>query len=1068
MRTLRAAAQLLEEAKSLDDLLPIASTAGCAGPILPLDQELVREIGIDDALDARMVDGGGALRAILLEIGGRTPLRDVLARTAGRLASRTPHVLWLLVATQPQTAHVAVAAWLGDRRPPRVLALLADRNRILDSDAETLAMLASIGDGRGDADVLTHTRWVEVLGREALTRRFYRALETRVDALAASLAHGIASDRRELALLYSSRLLFLCFLEAKGWLDGNRGFLVSIFDRCMAERGGFHRRVLLPLFFGTLNTRYARRAPAARALGRIPFLNGGLFARTAVERRLRHLLFPDDEMGKLVGELFTRYRFTASEESTDLAELAVDPEMLGKAFESLMASQDRKSTGSFYTPRSLVARVTDAALARVLRTSPDTCHAGSVAELSQIARALLRARAEELTVLDPACGSGAFLVYALERLAALRRALGDERPTSDVRRDVLMRSIFGVDKNPTAVRLCELRLWLSVVIECEVADPRDVRPLPNLDRNVRVGDSLAADAFGEPAAGARGVHLRGLRERYARASGVRKNSLVRLLDREERRIALAAIERELASVSTARRDLLAAMRGRDLFGERRTDSSEASTHAASLRRRAASLRSEHRRLAGGGALPFSFPIHFADVGNRGGFDAVVGNPPWVRLHRIPAGERELLRARFRVFRAGSWESGATRARAGRGFAAQVDVAALFVERAVRLLRPGAVLSLLLPVKLWQSLAAGGVRRLLAEEARILELHDFTEAPSTFDAAVYPSLLVAERWSGADDTTPGEILAGAHHRGCGLLRWRLPRRLLPFDDSPGSPWLVLPGEVREAFDRLREAGVPLADSPIGRPHLGVKCGFNLSFIVRCGTVQRDGAVEIVAANGRAGRIEAGLLRPIVRGESIRPWQPPLPSEHIVWTHAPNGQPLDRLPPFASRWLSPWRRHLSARSDARSARWWSLFRIDGARHDRPRVIWADIGRAPRATILSESDDSVPINSCYAVLCNDEPDAMALAAILNSPVAEAWLAALAEPARGGYRRFLGWTMALLPLPADWHRARAVLAPLARQIMGSSDDPVRFREELLDAVLAAYQLHHREVAALLTWYSG
>jgi Eco57I restriction-modification methylase len=1068
VRTLRAAAQLLADAESVDHLVPIARAAGCLGPSVTIDDELADSLGVEGALESRMIDGGGALRALLVSFRAGIPLGERLTRTAARLASRTPHVLWLVVAIEREAGQVGIAAWRGDRRPPRVAALLAQRDRIVDSDAETLATLAAVGDGRADADVLTHARWVEVLGREALTRRFYRALEHRVDALAASLASGAASDRRELALLYTSRLLFLCFLEAKGWLDGNRDFLATAFDRCMGAGGGFHRRVLLPLFFGTLNTRYARRAPAARALGRVPFLNGGLFARNAVERRIGRFVFPDDELGRLFNDLFARYRFTAREESTELTELAVDPEMLGKAFESLMSSGDRKGSGSFYTPHALVARVADAGLARALRVSPDTCHADSVAALSEIMREALRARLTNLTVLDPACGSGAFLVYVLERVAALRRALGDSRPLDVVRRDVLTRSIFGVDRNPTAVWLCELRLWLSVVIESHVDDPLMVPPLPNLDRNVRVGDSLAADDFGEPLVTPRGGRLRALRERYARATGLRKTSLVRQLDREERRIALSALEREMTSVAVTRRDLLVTLRGRDLFGARGVVTAEARLHAASLRQRAATLRSEYRRLTGGGALPFSFRIHFADVGARGGFDVVIGNPPWVRLHRIAPAEREMLRDRFRVFRAGGWESGANRARAGRGFAAQVDVAALFVERGIRLLRPGAVLSFLLPVKLWQSLAAGGVRRLLGEEARILELEDLSDAPTTFDAAVYPSLLVAERWSGSEDELPGEIIAGAQHRGCGPMQWRLPRRTLAFDDSPGSPWLVVPPEVRASFELLREAGTPLGDGAAGRPHLGVKCGFNLAFVVRpAPKPPQDDGVEIVAANGRAGRVERSLLRPVLRGEAIRAWETPSPDDCIVWTHGPAGRPLDRLPPLANRWLGPWRRQLLARSDARGARWWSLFRVDAARCDVPRVIWADLGRSPRATIVDAGENVVPLNSCYALLCREYEDALAFAAILNSPVAEAWLAALAEPARGGYRRFLGWTMALLPIPSDWHRARALLAPLALEIM-RSPEPATFRHILLDTVLDAFHLRHRELDPLLAWYAG
>jgi hypothetical protein len=378
------------------------------------------------------------------------------------------------------------------------------------------------------------------------------------------------------------------------------------------------------------------------------------------------------------------------------------------------------------------------------------------------------------------------------------------------------------------------------------------------------------------------------------------------------------------------------------------------------------------------------------------------------------------------------------------------------------------MSLLVPAKLWQSLAGGGVRRLLTEESRVIELEDFTEAPTAFDAAVYPSLIVAERWSGAYDDMPGEIVAASHHRGCGALRWRLPRRTLAFDDSPGSPWLILPPEVRRAFDRLRAAGVPLADTRVGRPHLGVKTGFNLAFVVRLEQDAHAGATAVVAANGRRGCVENELLRPAIRGESIQPWRVDHLDDWIVWTHAANGAPLERLLPGATRWLTPWRRQLSARSDERTGRWWSLFRTEAGRTDPPRVIWADIGRSPRATMLEAGDRAVPLNSCYVALCRDDVDAQALTAILNSAIAEAWLAALAEPARGGYRRFLGWTMSLLPLPADWERARSALAPLARGALRGEFSPGELRDVLLQETLGAYGLCHDDLAPLLAWFAG
>lgn len=194
-----------------------------------------------------------------------------------------------------------------------------------------------------------------------------------------------------------------------------------------------------------------------------------------------------------------------------------------------------------------------------------------------------------------------------------------------------------------------------------------------------------------------------------------------------------------------------------------------------------------------------------------------------------------------------------------------------------------------------------------------------------------------------------------------------------------------------------------------------------------------------------------------------WRVEPTGEHLIWTHGADGVPLDRLPPRAARWFRVWRRRLLARSDARgNARWWTLFRTEAAAHDVSRVIWADFGRQPRAAVLLPGDPTVPLNTCYAVRCHDARDAFALAAILNSALASAWLAAIAEPARGGYRRYLGWTLSLLPLPSRWDVSRGDLANAGERAF-SGEPPGE--PELLDIVVRSYGLRHRAVAALLDW---
>ena len=1035
MHTLRAAGELLAVADSIERLIPIAALCGCDGLASPLDDETRRTIGLDESIrDACVVSGDGALRALLVVLAPDAPHRELLPRLANRLATRAPHVLWLVIATQPSTNALAIMAWTDDRRPPRLAALVIDRARVIESDADTVRTLAAVDRQR---DLLAHSRWVEILGREALSVRFYRALERSLNTLAESSDRGTIEMRRELALLNASRLLFLSFLEAKGWLNGDPAFIARQFDRCMARRGRFHDRVLRPLFFGTLNTPVAKRASDAKGFGRVPFLNGGLFGRAPLERRQRSIEFSDEAYGNLLATVFGQYRFTAREESGTWTEAAIDPEMLGRAFESLMGSSERRRTGAFYTPFALVEQVANAGLDAVLGERPT------------------RFDLDRLTVLDPACGSGAFLVHVLERLAGLYARLGDWRDASAIRRDVLTRSIYGVDVNPTAVWLCELRLWLSVVIESPESDPSRVLPLPNLDRNVRVGDALAGRAFGANDIRIGGAAtLRRLRQRYSAASGARKDALGRQLDRAERDRALRSLDADLASVADRRRDLLIARRGRDLFGERYRPSRDEREAGAVLRRRASALRATRRRIAGGGALPFSFPVHFADVGLRGGFSLVVGNPPWVRLHRISAEQRAEFRREFEVARQASWEPGATLAAAGSGFGAQVDVAALFIERSVRLLAPGAALSLLVPVKLWRSLAGGGVRRLLASETDVRRLDDFSDATAAFDAAVYPSLIVAQRGAAQES---GCVCIALHRRDT-TLDWTSPLDELAFDETPGAPWILLPPDARRGFEMLRRAGRPLPHSPIGRPYLGVKCGCNDAFVVEL-LDEDDDLAEVRVRDGQRITIERGMLRPLLRGEHLRRWSTPPTRECIIWTHDDSDAPLAELPPRCARWLSRWRRDLSARADARRrARWWSLFRTESARFDRPRVVWADVGREPRACVLAANDRTVALNSCYVARCADSVDAAAFAALLNSPLARAWLNAAAEPARGGYRRYLGWTLSLLPTPTDWKRVRKRLAPLAEGAPPSN-------RVLLQAALDAYRVAIDDVSALIAW---
>jgi hypothetical protein len=1043
VQTLERAIALFKGSGSQEGLAELVRQLGFSGALLPLNAAATNALHLPASIrTARIAQGVGSIRLLALDLQDDADLRDNLTAVASSLARYSPHLLWLVVATCNATRDLAIVCWSSAGPRTRIASLVCNSERLFESDAETLCALASAG---SESDLLTYSRWLDILGREAITRRFFRVLEKTVAELADSADPKISrTERHELALLYLSRLIFLSFLETKGWLDGDFGFLSNGYAECIASGGNYQRKVLEPLFFGTLNTAIGARSARARGFGRIPFLNGGLFSRSSMEKRRRSCVFNDDSFGNAYGSLLSRYRFSAREDSTAWSEASIDPEMLGKAFEALMFAGERKSSGAFYTPQSLVEDVAEATLRSALDLG-----VGSVG-LERLCK---------LRVLDPACGSGAFLVHVLERLASLRLDAGESGSIAEIRRRVLTTSIFGVDLNPMAVWLCELRLWLAIVIESAEGDPMRVVPLPNLDRHIRVGDSLSGSGFHETLRPTGGRRLASLRSRYMRAAGPRKRTLAKAMDRTERHAAIEVLQREHTRLTAGRKELLIAMRAKDLFGKRQMPGRDARMQLLTVRARIRDAARSVRQLSSGGALPFSFAAQFSDVAASGGFDVIIGNPPWVRVHQIAEASRVRLRNDFLVYRTAAWESGASVAGAGRGFAAQIDMSALFVERSCDLLRPGGTMALLLPSKLWRSLAGGGVRQLLLDRTEMVTLEDLADSGSQFEAAVYPSLLVSRKRPRVPQTARQQCDARVRLPDR-TVRWSVRPEALRFDETPGSPWILLPPPARKAFERIR-AGTAFADTAFGRPMLGVKTGCNRAYVVRVDGIEND--IALISGGDRHGRIEREMLRPLVRGETLSAWRPTGQREYLLWTHCDSNLPRKDLPPLARRWLLPFRDQLGGRSDLRGRMpWWTLFRTESARCDRARVVWADFGTRLRAMVVEPGDAIVPLNTCYAVHCTMLEDAYALGALFNSLLVSAWLNAVAETARGGYRRYLGWTMSLLPLPSDWERARDILAPLgARALSGDlpSDD------ELLAAALDAYQVSRAHIQPLLAW---
>lgn len=1015
---------------------------------------------------------GAARAAIVGEHGG---LAAVLVEATSLDAAFIARAVRRLRAADPARPHLFVFA--GKRYHQLALAVLdldgalrqlrLERLRPLRSDLETLAEMA---DDAGAGGVARAHALARALDRSRLTRRFFRDFRARRADVAAAwtgLPADAGAERDRLALLLLCRLMFLYFLQRGGHLAGDRRFMAKLLTRHRREAangtGGrtagpaaaagsarpdpactsFFRARLQPLFFGALNTRPRQRTPEARRLGALPYLNGGLFERHQLERRYSRLDLPDPPCAGAIEGLLEHYRFTIREagdpESDPPAELSVDPEMLGRVFEELMGATRRGATGTFYTPAPLVDGLVREAVAGWLEP---VAAAGDAVALPAVARAALARRLKGVRVLDPACGSGAFLLGALVQLGVLRAQL-EGADVEDMRRELVAHGLYGVDVQHDASLLCALRLWLALT----VADGASAvpPPLPNLDRRIRQGNALleplefavGAEAGGAPwsgVAGDAGVRaalrrLAPLSARYVSVEPERRGELRAELRAAEMTLARAWLEAGERKASRAEAELRALAGERDLFGEPGRAALDA---AAALERRAsqdAARRQIGRDLEEAGELPFfSFGVHFAEAAARG-FDLVLSNPPWVRAHRWPAGQGAFLRSRYDVC-SGGWRGGTTLARVAAGVGAQVDLALLFLERSLRLLAPGGVLAMLLPAKSLRALYGAGARRLLLRGARLLAIHDHSlDARGVFHADAFPAAVVARRRQ--EEQPPsgdGAVRVTLERRGLEPLRFSVDAGELPLvPEDAESPWILAPPPVTAAMRRMQAAGSPLGRRfPVRR---GVVTGANEILVIAAARPRLAGLASIEAEGARraASRrrsrlsavVESAALVPLVRGAGIRAWGWDAP-DHVVWLRDDAGRPTP-APPRMARYLERHVRRLRRAGRPKHAAPGTIQRVS-AHTLGPKVAWHDLAETLKAVALPARVRDplggirplIPLNTVYFAAVRDRDDGLVLAALLNATPVRTFVRAIAERAKDARFRFFAWTVAVLPLPA------------------------------------------------------
>ncbi len=342
----------------------------------------------------------------------------------------------------------------------------------------------------GDPEKLREAYDAVFFPYEKVRDEFFQGYRALFERIIDSVKKLLGQDAQSYAQRFLGRLMFLYFLQRKGWLKGDRKFIDKI--------GDF--RELNRLFYESLNKEDGEEG--------LPFLNGSLFEREPyMTDKMEAGLFPVmDPIFKEAREFFNRYNFTVDETSPMEVEVSIDPLLLGTVLENMLPEHERGERGTFYTPVDEIGFMCRRAISVYLGLG-DRVEAKSdrgtefVDGLSEFVERLKREKSEEkvrefkekllsLRVLDPAVGSGGFLVVMMQTLVQLiheaEGAVGWKTDPEELKRRILP-NLFGFDIEPEAVEIARLRLWLSLII-----DQKYPLPLPNLDMNImEIHDALS-------------------------------------------------------------------------------------------------------------------------------------------------------------------------------------------------------------------------------------------------------------------------------------------------------------------------------------------------------------------------------------------------------------------------------------------------------------------------------------------------------------------------------------------------------------------------------------------------
>ena len=947
--------------------------------------------------------------------------------------------------------------------------------------------------------------------------------------------------KKEFSVRLIGRLVFCWFLKKKRSDTGVSLLPEEILSsEAVTNKRGFYHSVLEPLFFEVLNTPVEERDDKYGSLpwSEVPFLNGGLFTpghhdfydidRLGVSRHLNTLLVPDDWLKKLF-EVFETYNFTIDENTSVDVELSIEPEMLGRIFENLLAEINpetgetaRKATGSYYTPRPIVEYMVDQSLKQYLLTklsaenqdviarnedSPPVIARNEVTKQSQAVnkeRLLRSARNDkagiiaesydsqsvitrsvsdevisrllsyedwdiELTdsqkdsildaldnikIIDPACGSGAFPMGILQKMLLILQKVDPESKSwlsrqlakienkvvkkeleKKLKREnwdyvhklgIIQSSIYGVDIQPIAVEISKLRFFLSLIVDESIDDKkpnRGIVPLPNLEFKFVAANSLIGlpGDKKEETVGLFEVaddieQLKELRDRYFSCHPEEKHKI----ETEFEEIQTRMFERSLGWKATGSQTL------------QLSQWSPFSDEAASWFDPEWMFGIESPSPLGG------------EGKGEGGFDIVIANPPYVRQEKIKH-IKPALKKEYDKF-----------------FCGTADIYTYFYKRGIDLLKEKGHLCFIAPNKFMRAGYGKNTRNLLATEVTPKVVIDFCDLP-IFDATTYPAILLVEKRNsptlkkgdsgGFSDKFLAATFSNAKqldHLENTLSEIGFP---IPVSTLKEEGWNLEPPEVLALMEKLRKAGTPLGEYVKGRFYRGILTGLNEAFVIDKQTRER-----LIAED--PGSEE--LIKPWLRGRDIKKWKAEWAGLYVIFTR--RGTDIERYPAIKKH-LEQFREDLEPKKSSKQKRGrkpgsYNWFDIQDniayfKEFERPKIMYAEIATAGKFLIDIEGYYS---DTTSYIMANDS---QYLLGVLNSKLFTYMFSKTSSEIRGGFFRWKRQYMEQLSIFSATDKQKYPIIDRVKKIIANPDTPniPRLEKEIDKLIYDLYNLTAGEI---------